>query len=664
MKDKLHLAMARKLAATFVGIMLIMACAMVATGCSQQEEQKDEPIKNATISVPLQMPTTNATVNTVDGNTLTVTLEGEDLRPIAERQEVGRERDEKRSAQPPSADFRDTNTPPAGGAPGTAQPAQPEGVNPNGPGAEQSSAGQGAEAPASSEGTAQGVAGAPEPASEAQSTSTANSESASSAASAESTASSSSASAESTSTSEASSSAAQPEEPQASPMEIASITIPDDRILFKAEKETMTQIPVSEVKTKDQLMITVENGTEVTKIIIFGNDDDPDNSSSYVGTSANAVSSAVTEDGQTYETANQDETALRIDGTGDATLTNATIKKSGDTSIMGPSSFYGLDSGILVHNGGKLSLSNSTVTSDGEGANAIFVHGDNSTATLADTTVTVTSPGAGGIQVAGGGTSDATNVTVETSGMRAATVRGDEGGGNLNLNGGSFISHGEFSPAVYCAATLKAENAEMRSDNSEILVVLRDYSAELKNCKLTCNVNGGEATEGVVPNIMIYETGHKPDGDNHATLDIEGGSIEATHGTLFYVTNAFADISLSDVDINSKADTLLTVAGNEMWGDSTETNGGDATLSVSNQKLEGDIVVDEVSTLKLTLGDSTDYEGAINTDGDAGTVDVQMESGSTWKLTGDSYVSSLEGTTNGIDLNGHKLFVGGKAWSK
>ena len=41
-----------------------------------------------------------------------------------------------------------------------------------------------------------------------------------------------------------------------------------------------------------------------------------------------------------------------------------------------------------------------------------------------------------------------------------------------------------------------------------------------------------------------------------------------------------------------------------------------------------------------------------------------LETGSKWTLTGDSYLSALDGDTSGIDLNGHTLYVGGVAWAR
>ena len=81
----------------------------------------------------------------------------------------------------------------------------------------------------------------------------------------------------------------------------------------------------------------------------------------------------------------------------------------------------------------------------------------------------------------------------------------------------------------------------------------------------------------------------------------------------------------------------------------------------SNQTLNGDIAVDTVSTLNMTLTDSSDFTGTINIIDNAqnGTaVDnnavVTIDSDSTWTLTGDCTVTSLE--NNGtINFNAHTI---------
>jgi len=100
-------------------------------------------------------------------------------------------------------------------------------------------------------------------------------------------------------------------------------------------------------------------------------------------------------------------------------------------------------------------------------------------------------------------------------------------------------------------------------------------------------------------------------------------------------------ITLSDVDFTYASDSKVFLdASSDSWGTSG-SNGGHVTLILDDQDITGSITMDSNSSVDLT-----------------------MKNGSTWKLTADSYVTSLSGDTSGIDLNGHTLFVNGVAWGK
>ena len=86
-------------------------------------------------------------------------------------------------------------------------------------------------------------------------------------------------------------------------------------------------------------------------------------------------------------------------------------------------------------------------------------------------------------------------------------------------------------------------------------------------------------------------------------------------------------------------------------------------MTASGQIINGNMLVDDISTLNLYLKDKSAFNGAINCDGQSGDVYVEIEDGSTWTLTADSYVSALTvGEGSAIDLKGHKLYVNGKEY--
>jgi hypothetical protein len=77
------------------------------------------------------------------------------------------------------------------------------------------------------------------------------------------------------------------------------------------------------------------------------------------------------------------------------------------------------------------------------------------------------------------------------------------------------------------------------------------------------------------------------------------------------------------------------------------------------------------SSLTLNLENGSAFTGTVsgeimNAKGETvstevGTVDVTLDSTSTWSLTGDTYVSSFSGDTANISFNGYTLYVDGVA---
>ena len=81
-------------------------------------------------------------------------------------------------------------------------------------------------------------------------------------------------------------------------------------------------------------------------------------------------------------------------------------------------------------------------------------------------------------------------------------------------------------------------------------------------------------------------------------------------------------------------------ASADSWGRSGQ-NGGDVTLNLKNQDITGAILSDSLSS-----------------------VSVNLDSDSTWTLTGDSYVTSFSGDLSNVNLNGYTLYVNGVAVNK
>ncbi len=381
------------------------------------------------------------------------------------------------------------------------------------------------------------------------------------------------------------------------------------------------------------------------------------------GTSANTISENTTESDTEYFSTGDDENALRVDSA-EVTLTNITVNKSaGSSSNTEDGDFYGQNAGFLALNGARVTITDSTFNTGVVNGNAVFSYGEGTTVNISDSKIRTTERNSGGIQTTGGGTMNATNLDVQTEGNSSAAIRTDRGGGTVNVDGGTYVTNGTGSPAIYCTADITASNAELTANASEGVVVEGKNSVTLNNCTLTGNMEntyGGDSDENI-HTIMIYQSMSGDADIGEAYFTAEGGSITGLSGDMFYVTNTDCTISLKDVAFTLANDTFLRVDGNSSsrgWG--TEgANGGDVILTAEDQTIEGNILVDSISSLDMTMTNST-FSGAINPDGEGGTVKVTMDGGSTWSLTGDSYVTEFSGDVSRITSNGYHLYVNGE----
>lgn len=382
------------------------------------------------------------------------------------------------------------------------------------------------------------------------------------------------------------------------------------------------------------------------------------------GTSANTITEDTEVDGETYTSTGDDENALRVDGA-TVTLKDITIEKTaGSSSNTEDGDFYGQNAGLLVLNGATATITGATVGTSVTNGNGVFSYGEGTVVNISDSIIRTTENNSGGIQTTGGGTMNATNLDVETQGNSAAAIRSDRGGGTVNVDGGSYVTNGTGSPAIYCTADISVSDATLTANASEGVVVEGKNSVALTDCDVTGNMSNtynGDPDENIHC-IMIYQSMSGDADVGEAVFSAEGGSITAKTGDMFYITNTDCEITLKDVAFTLANDVFLRVEGNSSsrgWG--TEgANGGDVTLTADSQEFTGNILVDEISSLVLTMKNGTSYEGAINPDGDGGTVDVTLDDDSTWTLTGDSYITSFDGDTSNITANGYHLYVNGE----
>ena len=376
----------------------------------------------------------------------------------------------------------------------------------------------------------------------------------------------------------------------------------------------------------------------------------------------------------TYTSTTADQNAVWVTGNITAKLSNLKINKTGDSDGGDSTSFYGTNSGILASDGASLLLNHITVTTNAKGANGVFCYGgsattnnsssDGTTVTIKNSKITTKADNSGGIMTTGGGTTNAYNLTVKTAGTSSAAIRTDRGGGTVKVNKGTYTTTGKGSPAVYSTADVTVSNATLKATASEGIVIEGKNKVTLKNCTLTDNnttLNGQSTT---YKNIFLYQSMSGDAASGSATFKATGSKITTKKGDTFYITNTSAKISLTNNTItNTDSTGNFLRAQADSWGTSG-SNGGDVTLTMSKQNASGNIVIDSISTLDMTMKNNSSYKGTINGSNEAKSIALTLDASSTITLTGDSYVTSLtdaDSSYSNINFNGYKLYVNGTA---
>ena len=377
-----------------------------------------------------------------------------------------------------------------------------------------------------------------------------------------------------------------------------------------------------------------------------------------------------------YKSTNADENAISVSGEVKSTLSGITVSKAGDSYAGDNTSFYGTNSAIIAKGGANVTIKNANITTDATGANGVFSYGgsattnnsssDNTTINISDSTITTSKDNSGGIMTTGGGIMNATNLTITTSGTSSAAIRSDRGGGTITVNKGTYKTTGKGSPAIYSTADITVKNATLISTSSEGAIIEGKNSITLENVELTDTNNQLNGQSTTYKNIFLYQSMSGDAAEGKAVFTSKNSTITTNKGDSFYVTNTTAEINLENNKIinNDSTGNFLRIQ-KDSWGNSG-SNGGTVTLNLTNQEVNGNIVVDSISKLTMKLSDGSTFKGAINNSNE-GEVSLTLDKSSSITLNGDTYIKSLANTdssNSNINLNGYKLYVNGVAFTK
>ena len=437
------------------------------------------------------------------------------------------------------------------------------------------------------------------------------------------------------------------------------------------------EISLSDISEGDTVAITYDEDGNAAKITVIsmemggqmGQPGGGPGSSQGVDSydAVNGYTSDTEVDGETIASTGTDENAVNVSEGASVTLKDATITRDSSESTGGDnSSFYGVGAAVLATDGTAY-VKGGTVTTDAAGGAGLFAYGDG-TVYAADTKITTKQDTSGGIHAAGGGTFYAWDLDVETNGESSAAIRSDRGGGKMVVDGGTYTSNGTGSPAIYSTADIAVNEATLAANGSEAICIEGLNSVHLYDSDLTGNMSD-DSRNDCTWNVILYQSMSGDSEVGNSTFEMDGGSLTAKNGGMFYTTNTESTITLDDVDITNAEDSefFLKCTGNSNqrgWG-TTGANGADCLFTAIDQKMEGNVIWDSISDLDFYMTGESMLTGAVTQDesnagdGGDGYCNLYIGEDATWIVTGDSTVSALHCAGTIEDNEGKTVTVKG-----
>lgn len=427
------------------------------------------------------------------------------------------------------------------------------------------------------------------------------------------------------------------------------------------------EISLSDIQEGDIVSITLDEDGNAASITVMSMEMSGQSQGVDSYTAVNEYTEDTTVSGETLESTGTDENAALISSGASVTLDNDTITRTSDSSTGGDnSSFYGVGAAVLATDGTAY-VKDGSVTTDAAGGAGLFAYGDG-TVYASGTTVKTTQDTSGGVHVAGGGTLYGWNLDVETNGESSAAIRSDRGGGTMVIDGENYVSNGVGSPAIYSTADIAVSNASLTANGSEAVCIEGLNSIHLYDCDLTGNMSDLDQNDNTWT-VILYQSMSGDSEVGNSTFQMDGGSLTSENGGVFYTTNTESTITLSNVDINYNDDNefFLQCTGNTNqrgWGQSG-ANGADCHFTGISQDMQGNVIWDSISDLDFYLTEGSSLTGAVVDDetyageGGDGYCNVYVSSDSTWTVTGDSTVSSLENEGTIVDSEGKTVTIQG-----
>lgn len=325
-------------------------------------------------------------------------------------------------------------------------------------------------------------------------------------------------------------------------------------------------------------------------------------------------------------------------------INGSNIEKSGDSTSF---ELDGNNSAVKVLSSGTLNYQLGNINTNGTYSPGLYEDGGK--ITIVGTNITTHSSHSSGLVSANGGETILNSASIETFGSSSPAIHVISPLSKVTVFGGVFKTHENDSPVINTNGNLTINNGNMTtnliSEQSDGILIGDGGVVSLNRSNLTVNQVGARG-------IVLH---HSKD-DSVISFSANNSNFSVNNGDVFYVNGAKAVIELANNTVNANG-------GNFMRIDDSDNNGSDVTLQLSNQTINGDIVIGNTSKLSMNLSNGSVFEGSIQNNNASGLISLNLSADSRLILTDDINLGVLNNAlsdNSNISLNGHDLYINGE----
>ena len=384
-------------------------------------------------------------------------------------------------------------------------------------------------------------------------------------------------------------------------------------------------------------------------------------------TTAVAGSRMITRSGATFTANGTGQPPVLAQNSAKLLLTGCVVRTTAPSTGGAPAA----SAAVSAKSPSLVALNGCAITTDGPGASGVVSAGQGSFVRAANSTIKTSATGsaanvAHGAMAVGGGHITLDNVNVRTTGPRATALCAVSEG-TVIAHGGSMVTDG--SPVIRSAGLIQVFGAKATASGADAAVIEGHGTLDAVDAELIGSAGGIVFTDGssgtsIAPGVTAKTiagdtaTGGPAtlalaNGACHATAlatcNLTGGSLIALAGAAFDVQRATAKVAVRNATVTGGAS--LPHGGRDLVRVAAH---GRLAFTASGGALSGDVI--SHGAMSLALRNGAALTGAIN--GAA----LDLDSSSTWSVTGPSTLTALtgatvsDGTIPAITGNGHDVY--------